>query len=127
MLKAIIDILSGTFVHLVGQLREKVIEIAKIEASAFYIRCVMIARRACLLAVLLTFCVLMIALSLVVIPPILVLSSDLDSQTKLTIIGILGGLDILLPTFFIWRFFSQKRWMRFTRSDELLKTVLQQK
>ena len=125
MIRQIADFLSGTLLTAVKDYQQKSLDIAKIEAAALYLRTVKIVRRQLLALSGLVLCIVALAVALVAFPIALVLLLPASVALKCVLLLLLASVDIGVPLYFFCRFFSESRWMEFTKSDEVISQVVQ--
>ncbi len=126
-----VDILKGLkglvidgVVDAVKQYQSKSASLVKIKATLWYIQGVQLLRRQTLVFALILFLVVMAALAIVIVPFILLAIAPWTQNVKWTVALLLGLADIAVPLLLLARLFSEKRWMRFTKSNELLENAL---
>ena len=122
--KKLKELFIDSTVGLIKQYQAKSIDLVKIEAAAFYIRILQLLRRQALILTLLLFLVVMVAAGIVIVPLVLLALSPWPREVKLVITFLLGASDILIPLFLLTHFLSEKKWMEFTKSDELMESVM---
>ena len=106
--------------------QKRSIQMVKIEAAKYYLRTIQMIRRQSLWLVSGLFCVFVLAVAVVVMPVILLVLSPLSLAMKFNIACVLAALDLGIPALFLCSFFSQKNWIRFTRSGELIANAVRE-
>ena len=124
MLDKIKNFLYDVTVGFAKEYQARAINLAKIEAAAFYIKAVKTLRQHILALAAVLLSVTVLSVGIVVIPVTLVLCLSLSTQTKVLLLSLLGMFYICIPLAFINRFLSERAWMKMTKSDELLDKVL---
>lgn len=125
MLKKIADFIYDLTLGLVKQYQSTAVDLAKIEAAAFYLRLVKALREHFVSLVVLLFCLMTAAFGIISIPLAIVLCLELTLKTKILLLVLLGVLYICVPLAVANRYLSEKAWITGTKSDEVLKKVLQ--
>jgi len=111
-------------VGLVKQYQSKSINLVKLKAAACYVRGVQLLRRQVLLLATVLFLVATAAVSVIVAPLIWLALAPWPIGVKLWLALLLGALDIGLPLFILSHLLSEKKWMKFSKSDELMESVM---
>ena len=124
--KKVSETLFDSTIGLLQAWQKRSIQIVKIEAAKYYLQTIQTIRRQSILLVSVLFCICMLAAAAVVMPAVLLLFSPLSMAVKCKIACVLAALDLGVPVFFLWRFFSQKNWMRFTRSSEFIANAVRE-
>ena len=97
---------------------------AKIQAVMYYLQTIRSVRQAVMTLGVLALCMAMIAGGAVLIPLALCLLMPWQPLTKALVACAFGALYITVPLVVAIVLMSEKRWMRMTRADELVKNVL---
>ena len=97
---------------------------AKIRAAIYYLEMTQTARKTLMLIGGLIFCLVMMAGGAVLIPLALCLFMPWQPQTKALVACAFGAVYLLAPLLVAIVLMSEKRWMRITRADVLVKNVL---
>jgi hypothetical protein len=126
LLKRLSETIFDSTIGLAQAWQKRSIQMVKIEAAKYYLRTIQMIRRQSILLVSGLFCVFLVAVALVVMPVALVLFSPLSLSVKFNVVCVLAALDLAIPILFLCSFFSQKNWMRFTKSDELLANAVRE-
>ncbi len=100
---------------------------AKIRAVIYYVETIQTAREAVMILGALIFCVVIMAGGAVLIPLGLCLFMPWQPQTKALVASAFGAVYLLAPLIVTFVLMSEKRWMRMTRADVLMKDVLSKK
>lgn len=106
--------------------QKRSIQMVKIEAAKYYLQTVQMIRRQSIWLVSGLFCVFFLAVAVVVMPLAILIFSPLDMAVKFKIACLLAALDLGIPALFLFSFFSQKNWMRFTRSGEFIANAVRE-
>lgn len=118
--EAFIDATFG----LVKQYQEKTIELAKLEAAAFYIRSVKAFRRQFLIFMGMIFCTVVFAMAIVVMPLVLIMIAPINSYLKVALVMITALLEIIVPALYLIKLTSEESWLKLTRSHDLLENIV---
>ncbi len=97
---------------------------AKIRAVMYYLETIRSVRQAVMTLGVLAFCMAMIAGGAVLIPLALCLFMPWQPQTKALVACAFGAVYITVPLVVAVLLMSEKRWMRMTRADDLVRNVL---
>ena len=122
-LKKFKELFVDATLGLVKQYQAKSLDIVKINAAACYIRGVQVLRQQVLVFTLILFLVAMAAVAVVAVPLVLLALTPWSREVKLVVAVLLGAVDISLPLFMAAHFLSEKKWMEFTKSDELIDSL----
>lgn len=118
LFQGLLDFFKQTYV-------EPAIRMLKLRAAIYYLEGIKSARRVLLLLCLLIFVITLIGAGLVLVPIALLLFMPWDPQTK-AIVGLAIGLVYLLvPAIALISLLSEKRWMRLTGANEILKKLVE--
>lgn len=123
-LKKFKDLLIDATVGLVKEYQVKSLGLVKIEATAFYVRMMQLLHRQILLFALVLFLVIIASVSIVIVPFFIVALVPLARAVKLILALMLGIIDIGVPLFLLNFFLSEKKWMEFTKSNEMIDHVM---
>lgn len=104
---------------------EPTVDVAKVKATIYYLEAIKAIRLIVMLIAVLLFVVTMFGAGLVLIPIGLVIWAPWTLETKLLVALIIGGVYLLVPIIGVRILMSEARWMRLTRADKLVHTVLQ--
>lgn len=96
----------------------------KIRAVMYYLETIRSARHAVITLGVLAFCMAMMAGGAVLVPLALCLFMPWQPLTKALVACAFGAVYITVPLAVAIVLMSEKRWMRLTRADALLKNVL---
>ena len=122
-LNKLTDLLYDATLGLLKQYQEKTIDLAKIHAATYLVKAVQIVRRQTLLFVLFVVCLFVLAAGIVILPLALVFLSPWNAGVKVFFVLFLGILDVAIPAAILSRVFSEKKWLEFTKAQELLDKV----
>jgi len=96
----------------------------RIRAVIYYLRVIQTARTAAMTVGALIFCLAMMAGGAVLIPLGLCLFMPWQPQTKALVACAFGAIYLLVPLFVAMTLMSERRWMRMTRADVLVRDIL---
>jgi hypothetical protein len=97
---------------------------AKIRAVIYYLEMIQTARKALMILGALIFCFVIMAGGAVLMPLALCLFMPWQPQTKALVACAFGAVYLLAPLIVAIVLMSERRWMRMTRADKLVKDVL---
>lgn len=97
---------------------------AKIRAVIYYLEMIRTARQVVMILGALLFCVVIMAGGAILIPVSLCLFMPWQPETKALVACAFGVVYVVAPLIVAMVLMSEKRWMRITRADKLLKDVL---
>jgi hypothetical protein len=97
---------------------------ARIRAVICYLEMIQTARKSVIILGALIFCFVIMAGGAVLIPLALCLFMPWQPQTKALVACAFGAVYLLVPLIVAIVLMSEKRWMRITRADKLMKDVL---
>ena len=100
------------------------LDLLKVEATIVYVNGVKTARRVIILLCLLIFCTIILACGFILIPIALCLYMPWTPETKATVAIIFGAVYVLIPVLVMSGLLSQKRWMKMTGANEMVKKAL---
>jgi hypothetical protein len=99
------------------------LELLKIKAAIAYLGIIRGARRFVIVLVVLVFCAVILACGFLLVPIALLLFAPWQPHTKALVGIIIGAAYILIPLFAASVLLSEKRWLRISRADELLRSI----
>jgi len=102
-------------------------ELLKIKAVICYINGIKSARRIFLLWFFLVFCLVLLAVGLGLIPVVLCLFMPWPQETKAIVVIVFTAVYVIVPLAIMLICFSQKRWMKISGANDLMKDVLDRK
>ena len=111
-------------VGVVKQYQSKSIHLVKLEAAACYVRGIQLLRRQVFLLAAILFLAAAAAVGVIVVPLVWLALAPWSIGVKLWLALLLGVLDIGLPLGILAHLFSEKKWMEFSKSNELMESVL---
>lgn len=97
---------------------------AKIRAVIWYLELVQSARKSAIVFGALIFCIVIMAGGAILIPLALCLFMPWQPVTKALVGCAVGAIYLFLPLIVVIVLMSEKRWMRISRADVLVKDVL---
>ena len=99
------------------------LELLKVKAAIAYLSIIRGTRRFVIMLAVLVFCAVILACGFLLIPIALLLFMPWEPHTK-AIVGIaIGAAYILVPLIVAAVLLSEKRWLRVSRADELLRSI----
>ena len=99
------------------------LELLKVKAAITYLRIIRGARRLVIMLAVLVFCAVILACGFLLVPIALLLFMPWEPHTKAVVGIVIGAAYILVPTIVAWVLLSERRWLRVSRADELLRSV----
>ncbi|OGW83020.1 MAG: hypothetical protein A3C47_02930 [Omnitrophica bacterium RIFCSPHIGHO2_02_FULL_51_18] len=124
--KRVSETLFDSTIGLLQAWQKRSVQIVKIEAAKYYLQTIQEVRRQSILLASGLFCLFVLAVAVVAMPVVLLLLLPLSVAAKLKIACVLIVLDLGIPVLYLWNFFSQKNWMRFTRSGEFIANAVRE-
>ncbi len=124
LVKKFKELLLDATVGLFKQYQSKSIDLVKLEAAAYYLRIIQLLRKQVLVLAVILFVVATAAAAVVVVPFVWLAFAPLSREIKLFLAILLGVIDIGVPLAVLAHFLSEKKWIEFSRSDELMQSVL---
>ena len=124
MLKKWTDLFVDATVGLVKQYQMKTLSLAKIKTAEVYVKTVKALRQQFISLCALVFCMVLIAVSLVVIPVVLIFCAPWTLPVKIALTCGLTVLTIILPLTALRYILSEKKWMEFTKAADLVENAL---
>lgn len=115
---------QGFFDWLKRTYLEPTIQILKVRAAILYLEGVKSARQILILICLLVFVITLIGAGLVLIPLALLLFMPWAPETKAIVGLVIGFLYLLIPSVALISLLSEKRWMKLTGANNVLKKLL---
>ena len=106
--------------------QRKAVNLAKIQGVSYYLRGIRLFRRQCLIVLATLFSLILLTAGLVVLPFGLIHYSPWASDTKLIVTLSVAAGYVVIAAGILWSFFSEARWMRFTKANELLSKVFKE-
>ncbi len=103
------------------------VALCRIQAAIVYLNFIKGARRMTMLACLLVLCVVILACGFLLIPVGLCLFMPWAPETKAIVAVSIGAGYIIIPLIVGIALFSEKRWMKMSSADKLLKSALRKK
>jgi hypothetical protein len=123
MLKKFADLLYDATVGVVKDYQRKTVELVKITAATYYVQGIRALRRYFVTVFLAVFFTLTLVVTVVVIPVALVMVAPLGAGVKMLSVCLLGLIYVGVSWYFISNLLSEKRWLRFSGSDEFIDKV----
>ncbi len=109
-----------------GLLREyqkKTLELVRITAASCYLQGIKGLRQAAIVFFLVTLASVVFAVALVVVPVAVILVLPWPAMQKAAAISVFGLLDIGAALVFLFHLFSEKRWMKITRTEKFIDEI----
>jgi hypothetical protein len=119
-------ILGEIIRRLIGSEIESSVALAKIEAAIVSLNILKGARRVTMVFCLLVVSVVMLACGFLLIPVALLLLMPWNPETKTIVAASFGAAYILIPVIAVLVFSSEKRWMKASGVEKLVKEALKQ-
>jgi nitrate reductase gamma subunit len=110
--------------RLLGSTIESAFSSLKIRAAIVYLNIIKRTRLLAMLICLLVLSVVVLACGFLLIPIALCLFMPWPVETKALVAALFGAAYIIVPVIAVMVLFSQRRWMKVTRADKLLKEAL---
>lgn len=120
------DLMIDAALDFTREYQKKATAWAKIEAAACYVKGVHLVRRQCLFLALQFFGLILLSISVIFFPIFLLYFAPFSAPTKLMIVAGLGVIYIGAPLLFFFRLFSEKRWLEFSKTNEIIDKVTSQ-
>ena len=122
-----IDAVSSIFKELVRSYIGSLFDLVKIRAAVGYVNGIKVTRRLFMLWCALVFCLVLLAIGLALIPIALCLFMPWSAETKAIVAIAFALVYIIVPLILLIVVFSQKRWMRIFKANELVSSILDKK
>jgi hypothetical protein len=119
-------ILGEIIRRLIGSEIESSVALVKIEAAIVSLNILKGARRVTMVLCLLIISVVMLACGFLLIPVALLLFMPWGPETKTIVAASFGAAYIIIPVIAVLVFNSEKRWMKASGTDKLVKEALKQ-
>ena len=100
--------------------RENILDLAKREATALYVRGVKLIRRQCAMLCVLFLCLVILGLGVVLVPLALVAVSSLGSGIKMIAVLVWGFVCMGSAGLVLSHYLSEKKWLKLSGSHEPL-------
>ena len=115
------------FRRTLGSKIEASVALGKIQAAIVYLNFIKGARRMTMLACVLVLCAVILACGFLLIPVGLCLFMPWAPETKAIVAVSFGTGYIIIPLIVGIALFSEKRWMKMSSADKLVKSALRKK
>lgn len=122
-----IDAVSSILKGLVRSYLCSLLELAKIRVAVCYVNGVKVTRRLFMLWCALLFCIALLVIGLALIPIALCLYMPWSAETKGIVAISFALVYIIVPLILLLMVFSQKRWMRISKANDLVSSILEKK
>lgn len=103
---------------------EPTLRLLKIRAAIYYLEGIKTARQVLILLCMLIFVITLIGAGLVLIPVALLLFMPWQPETKAIVGLVIGIIYLLIPAIALLFLLSEKRWMKLTGTNDILKKLL---
>lgn len=103
---------------------EPTLRLLKIRAAIYYLEGIKTARQVLILLCTLIFVITLIGAGLVLIPLALLLFMPWQPETKAIVGLVIGFIYLLIPAIALLFLLSEKRWMKLTGTNDILKKLL---
>jgi hypothetical protein len=110
--------------RLIGSEIEASVALVKIEAAIVSLNVIKGTRRIAMLVCLLVFSVVILACGFLMIPLALCFFMPWAPETRAIVAASFGAAYVLIPLVIVIAFFSEKRWMKASKADKLVKEAL---
>ena len=121
------DAVSSFLKGLIKSYLSSLLELAKIRMAVCYVNCVKVTRHLFMLWCALVFCLVLLAIGLALIPIALCLYMPWSFDTKAIVAISFAFVYIIVPLVILILVFSQKRWMRISKANDLVGSILDKK
>ena len=119
----ITSLFQGVFDWLKSTYVEPSLKVLKLRAAIYYLEGVKGAHRILILVCVLVFVITLIGAGLVMVPMALLLFMPWDPVTKAVVGIVIGAVYLLVPAVALISLLSEKRWMRLTGANEILRRL----
>jgi len=119
-------ILSEIIRRLIGSEIESSVALVKIHAAIVSLNLIKGARRLTVIFCLLVLSIVMLACGFLLIPVALCLFMPWSPETKTIVAASIGAAYIFIPLIVVLALSSEKRWMKASGADKLVKEALKQ-
>jgi hypothetical protein len=123
MLKRLKDLLYDSTVGLLREYQRKALELAKITAASFYIEGVKKLRQYTLRLFFGLLTIFVLAMVIVVTPLAFIALGPWSPMAKMAALGVYALIYLGACLWALSDFFSEKRWLEFSRSRQLLEDL----
>jgi len=117
------SLFQGVFDWLKSTYVEPSLKVLKLRAAIYYLEGVKGAHRILILVCVLVFVITLIGAGLVMVPMALLLFMPWDPVTKAVVGIVIGAVYLLVPAVALISLLSEKRWMRLTGANEILRRL----
>jgi protein-S-isoprenylcysteine O-methyltransferase Ste14 len=114
------------FRRLIGSEIDASVSLFKIESAIAYLNLIKGTRALARILCMLVVSVIILACGFLLIPVALCLFMPWDSQTRAIVAAAFGAAYLIFPLVAIIVLFSEKRWMKASKADKLVKEALKQ-
>lgn len=119
-LKKMPDMVYEASLGMLKAYQEKTVELAKLKAAEMYVRGVQAARKQVLAVVGVIYLTVLAASATAMVCVGMVMLAPWSRQTKLILLALVGMITIAVPLAVVARFFSEKKWIEFSHSKEIM-------
>ncbi len=117
---------NGLFGRLIGSKIDASIALCKIQAAIVYLNFIKGARRMTMLVCVLVLGIVILACGFLLIPVGLCLFMPWAPETKAIVAVSFGAAYLIIPLIVVMALFSEKRWMKTSSADKLVKAALKE-
>lgn len=118
------SLFQGMFDWLRSTYLEPSLKLLKLRAAIYYLEGVKGAHRILILICLLVFVITLIGAGLVMLPLALLMFMPWEPVTKAVVGIVIGALYLLVPAVALISLLSEKRWMRLTGANDVLRKLV---
>ena len=106
--------------------QREAVDLARIKGTSYYLRGVKLFRQQCLVVLATLFSLILLTAGLIVLPLGLIYYSSWPAQIKMIATSVLAISYAGIAFAILHRFFSETRWMEFTKANQLLSEVFKE-
>jgi len=106
--------------------QRKAVDLAKIKGASYYLQGVKVLRRQCLVVLATIFSLILLTAGLIVLPAAVIGYSSWAAGIKMLATCGLALVYAGLACAILYHFFSEVRWMEFTKANQLLSEVFKE-
>jgi hypothetical protein len=96
----------------------------RVQGAIAYLKLIRGTRRMALLMCLLVLCFIVLGCGFLLVPVALCLFMPWAPETKAIVAASVGAAYVIIPLIVVLVLFSEKRWMKASRADKLMKAAL---
>ncbi|GEM_PF-1403134 len=125
LLRKVTGVMYDMTVGLLKEYKRTTIDLARIELASAYVRVIKLIRQECLISTLIIFGVIIFANAMLVVQVSILLFTPWSVPLRIFTALAFGVVCAVAPLLVVLRFFSQERWMRITRADEIIARAME--